>query len=158
MDLMTTLIRKAFPEEAIFALGVMPLFTVLAHVEIAKLIFPSLARCQIAITRSPIYLAVENQYSYRLAYSILATSQNWPECAKSQTIILGRYLLCRAICAGLLLNVINIVRQKLAFVFSSSPSYFGDQSISSWIAIQDIARPCNIGRFTMKDGTIDGRK
>nr|WP_313597676.1 hypothetical protein [Brucella intermedia] len=43
---------------SIFALGVMPLFTVLAHVEIAKLIFPSLARCQIASSGNAFRISV----------------------------------------------------------------------------------------------------
>ncbi len=42
---------------SIFALGIMPLFTVLAHVEIAKLVFPSLARCQIAFSGNVFGLA-----------------------------------------------------------------------------------------------------
>ena len=43
---------------SIFALGAMPLFTVLAHAEIAKLIFPSLARWQIASSGNAFRISV----------------------------------------------------------------------------------------------------
>lgn len=43
---------------SIFALGVMPLFTVLAHAEIAKLIFPSFARWQIASSENAFRISV----------------------------------------------------------------------------------------------------
>lgn len=49
---------SAMARFSIFALGIMPLFTVLAYAEIAKLVFPSLARWQAASSDSAFRMSV----------------------------------------------------------------------------------------------------